>query len=374
MKKIVSLLLVVSIITTMGLNLFALENTEIMKESKLKDTVSSYLPIHKEMVKSTTGHYPDDIVVKKLTDLAGTELELIETGKSGYYIFDPVSGQYIEFSPNAPSPYLNEFGEIKYFGPKSYYVKNDKTFSHTIIEDQKNISEERLFLLQDNFDIMMEESRKNKDYDVLSLMNNTKFEKSALTDTFSTRSYQDIYVPAPSYIWDAAYPANLGESCGYVAACLVLQYWNRRNPSAGVVPSQFLDSSGQLKTTGYTLQDHLLSYGYSESSYGWTIRNVLNDYCDEFNVSATASYSFGKIGVNSQILDGRPVILFGKVPDVQYDHEPIINHAVTAYGIRYGTYVNRYIVHYGWSGYEQVYLGENTWIGGIGTNTRFVLD
>lgn len=117
--------------------------------------------------------------------------------------------------------------------------------------------------MQDNFDIMMEESRKNKDYDVLSLMNNTKFEKSALTDTFSTRSYQDIYVPAPSYIWDAAYPANLEESCGYIAACLVLQYWNRRNPSAGVVPSQFLDSSGQLKTTGYTLQDHLLSYGYS---------------------------------------------------------------------------------------------------------------
>lgn len=128
---------------------------------------------------------------------------------------------------------------------------------------KKNISEDKLFLLQDNFDIMIEKSRKNKDYDVLSLMNNTKFEKSALTDTFSTRSYQDIYVPAPSYIWDAAYPANLEESCGYIAACLVLQYWNRRNPSAGVVPSQFLDSSGQLKTTGYTLQDHLLSYGYS---------------------------------------------------------------------------------------------------------------
>ncbi|NLL05507.1 MAG: hypothetical protein GX270_06925 [Clostridiaceae bacterium] len=372
MKKIVSLLLVISIITTMGLNLFALENNTIIKDSSLEDFSSSYLLIHKEMVKSNTGNYPDDIVVKKLTDFSGNELELIETGKSGYYIFDPVSGQYIEFSPNAPSPYLNKFGELKYFGPKCYYVKDGKTFSHTIVEDQKNISEDKLFLLQQNFDVIISETRKNKDYSVLSLMNNSKIEKSVLTNRFSTMSYQDIYIPAPSYIWDAVYPPNLGASCGYVATCIVLNYWNQRKRNAGIIPSKFLDSKGQLKTSGYTLQDHLLSYGYGQSSTGWTICDVLNDYCDEFNISATASWGLGKIGANSELEEGRPVILFGWLPDVSGSGN--VNHAVTAYGIRYGDYIKRYIVHYGWRGYEKVYLGEDTWIGGIGTNTRFVLN
>lgn len=360
MKKVLSFLLIVTMLMAIGSNVFALENME-------KEVASSYLPIHKEKVKSVTGQYKDDITIKTLTDFSGNKFELIETGASGYYIFDTSSGKYIEYSTDAPSPYLGKSGELKYFGPKSYYVDDNGSLSHTIISTEKNVNMEGLSNLQNSFDKMIKQSRETKDNKVLSLLGKTNLDKSTLTDAFDINA-TNSYISNSSYIRYASYPPNEDGTCGYVGACLVLNYWNKTNPGVGVIPSYYLDSNGNLLTSGYTLQDKLLSYGYGNSTWALDIRDVLIDFCNEYGTGAISSYYIGKIGAVSEIQNNRPVILFGSLPDVSSSGK--VNHAVTAYGFRNETLVSYFIVHYGWSGYEHVVLDG----GLIGSNTQFRLN
>lgn len=162
MKRILSLFLIIMMMTFSS-NSSALEQNE-------KEATSKYLSVHIAKVKSITGLYKDDIEIKKLTDNSGNEFELIETGKSGYYIFDPYSGRYLEYSKDAPSPYLGKSGELKYFGPKCYFNANDGKYAHTINSNAKELNKKELSVMQNNFDQMIGESRKTKDNNVLSFI------------------------------------------------------------------------------------------------------------------------------------------------------------------------------------------------------------
>lgn len=71
-------------------------------------------------------------VFKELDDGNGRLFILVENGEKGYYIFDQISGKCLEYSEDAPSPYLNKFENLYYFGPFNYYEKEDETFTHTI--------------------------------------------------------------------------------------------------------------------------------------------------------------------------------------------------------------------------------------------------
>lgn len=96
-----------------------------------------------------------------------------------------------------------------------------------------------------------------------------------------------------------------------------MNFWNWTNPSKNLIPSTYLDSYGNLKTSGYTLQDKLLSYGYGDATWGRNIRDALIDYCNEVGVSATSAYYIGMIGTTSELQNNRPVIIFGALPDVK---------------------------------------------------------
>lgn len=361
MKKILSLFLAISIIMTMGSSVYSLDNSKNIETY----SNSKFLFIHKEMIKSITGKYSQNIIIKKLTDLSGNEFELIETGKSGYYIFDKISGDYIEFSPDAPSPYLGMYSNLKYFGPKCYYVKNSNNFSHTIIKNQKDISNKNLSVVQSEFDKMIVRSRSTINTRVLSLQNKSDIEKSKQANAIFGQANDEL-IACYWHIEDAIYPANTNGTCGYVAACLILNYWNKRKANS-IIPSRYLDSNGDLLTTGYTLQDKLLSYGYNTSTWAKDIYNVFNDFCAEYRISATSNWSYGKLSVASELKNSRPVALFGYFPDESSNG--YIQHAVTAYGLREGIIADKYIVHYGWSGYERIYLDS----GLMGSNTRFKL-
>lgn len=332
-----------------------------------KEAISKYLPVHMAKVKSVTGISKDEIIVKKLTDFSGNEFELIETGSSGYYIFDPYSGRYLEYSKDAPSPYFDKFGDLIYFGPKQYYVGNDRKYFHTIIAGEKDFSEEDLYVLQNSFDEMIGQSRETKDNRVLDFINESYSEKSTL-ESFEFKSITPIYISDYTYIRDDPYPPNQGDTCGYVGACLVLNYWNKRTPSAGVIPSVYLQANGNLKITGDTLQDKLLSYGYSRTTWGLTIRDVFYDYCTEYGIGATMSYYLLAYSVYSELLADRPAILFGPLPDPSSDSK--VNHAVTAYGYQIESDLYYFIVHYGWSGYNEIVLDPNF----VASNTQFQLN
>ena len=130
--------------------------------------------------------------------------------------------------------------------------------------------------------------------------------------------------------------------------------------------------NGNLKTTGNTLQDKLLSYGKSNSSWGLTIRDVLIDYCNEYGVAATSTYYVTNFDIFAEVGRNRPVIVFGYFPDSpgQVQSRGKVFHAVTAYGTSTSGLVTKLIVHYGWSGYSHVTLDG----GLVGSSTQFVLN
>ncbi len=167
----------------------------------------------------------------------------------------------------------------------------------------------------------------------------------------STNSYISNY----GYIKNAIYPENEDGTCGYTAACLILNYWNK--VKGGYVPSEFLDGS-DLKTSGYTLQDKLVEYGGSNESWGKIIRDAINQLCSDYSISGKARYRIGKLGVLSEISNDRPAIIFGWLTldpspaSVNSTSGGKVFHAVTAYGTS-GLY---FICHYGWEGYEHVKL------------------
>lgn len=106
---------------------------------------------------------------------------------------------------------------------------------------------------------------------------------------------------------------------------------------------------------------------------GVDTEDVLIDYCNEYGISATASYYIGKIGVANSLKNGRPAIIFGlltSTPSAASLSSKAttgkVEHAVTVYG----TKGNYFICHYGWSEYSHVLLDA----GLIGSCTLFQLN
>ena len=340
MKKILSVFLSVTMIFSLSVPTFAQENIS-------SDTISQ-----QRSSLSAMGVNTEQMNVKTLHDLNGNTFTLIETGANGYYIYDRNSNKYLEMSDSAPSPYKSYSVDLYYLGPLCYYVKRGNQYIHTITSES---------VTETNF--------ANQQF--ISALSTVRSTSSASSVTGIMTAKGNRYIPNYGYIKNAKYPANTNGTCGYTAACLVLYYWHKVR--GRIIPSTYLDSRGRLLTSGYTLQDKLLSYGNSNSSWGKTIRDVLINYCTEHGVRATSYYYIGKIGVSDSINNGRPAILFGWLPSNPSPASVSTNstrgkvpHAVTAYG----TNGNYFICHYGWSGYSHVLLNG----GLIGSCTLFQLN
>lgn len=285
--------------------------------------------------------------IKNLSDGQGNLFQLVETGDRGFYIFDIQTKKCLEYSEDAPSPYLDKNKELYYFGPLCYYVKDNGNLVHTITKE--SISDDELSFQQKAFKDALDRTVS------ISLKNSLNHEEVEHTIYSISKSSRNSYIPSYGYIKNAIYPKNIDGTCGYTAGCLILNYWNKVR--GGYVPSEFLNG-GNLKTDGYTLQDKLVDYGGSNDSWGKTIRDSINQLCSDYSISGQAHYRIGNIGISSELSNNRPGIIFGWLTSnpspASVNVTPMgkIFHAVTAYGTS-GAY---YICHYGWKDYEHVKL------------------
>ena len=323
--------------------------------------------IHEENIKLQTGEYASELITKTLHDLSGNEFDLIETGDIGYYIFDSESGKYMEQAPNSPSPYLDEYDNLYYFGPMNYYKKVGNQFEHTLFPEKYSFSVGDSAEIQAAFDQGVSRLRETKDAEVLALLSQDGVGADAVRASFDRRSTTTIYIPGFTHIQNATFPENENGTCGYTAACIVLYYWHKMKPP--VVNSTFLDSNGKLKKDGYTLQDKLLSYGYSTDTWAATICQVLIDYCDEYGVDGESTFTLLMLGIDTELNANRPVILFGLLPEDPDTMDGYAMHAVVAYGLSTNTSTGDtdFVVHYGWENYENVILEKSL----IGSYTKF---
>ncbi len=310
-----------------------------------------------------------------VTDLSGN-IFLVETGEQeGFMIVDPVSQLYIESTPHAESPY--DFGETRryyYFGPWNYYYGLGRVFVHCVTGDI--ISSEEAEALQDYFDERLAAFREATSDEAYAAYREENPASPAIKPLIRTDNI--TYIDNYEVIRDSIHPENYDKSCGFVAASIVLNYYDK-TVSKGIVADQFKDADGELiSTVSYSeetnLKDKLVAYNNGiRNSYANTVAAAVNRYCADYDVHGTASWYLLSAGLPTSILQDRPAIIFGNYPDIgQPETNKRINHAVVAYGYDLRWWNGYYIVHFGWGlGFEETSLCVFWW---TGMTMTFTLD
>lgn len=310
-----------------------------------------------------------DLTYKNIHDAAGNTFVLIEVDPTGYFIYDPISMQYLEGSPESPSPYLGYNCDLYYLGPQQYYRINNSTYCHTLLPTVHSLSSAEFFNAQAIFSSALADIREPQI--TTSVIEEKTAEVNGAYDNMIAVDYDGYtayFVQNYGHIINAQYPRNTDGTCGYISACILLYYWHKR--IGNIVPDNYL-SNGYLKTNGQTSADNLklklITYSDGGSSWALEIADVLSAYCQEFGISANVSYELLNIGTNTQLKANRPVILFGSFPSLTSNES--IMHAVVAYGFHVpdDNPSGGYYVHYGWYNYPKVILNS----GLVGNVTEF---
>lgn len=132
---------------------------------------------------------------------------------------------------------------------------------------------------------------------------------------------------------------NDSNRCGWVAASILLRYWQARLPRLGLIGAAHLAGDDIVAPeNGPDLADVLRGPGHN-ASWGASVARRLNHYLRARGLAASAAWRPLALGARHEIEQGRPVILFGDFPGAGY-------HAVLAYGLTSNR--RRFVVHYGW--------------------------
>ncbi len=302
----------------------------------------------------------------------------VQTGKeNGFMIYDTISSNFIEKSATFESPYdFSKDSEYYYFGPMNYYERIGDVF-YSLINTDEYFSISYAYKMQDIFEQQLKTFR---DVQSKSAYQNycKQVQKEDILSTLVSNSNEQMtkkYINNYEYIRDSIHPFNYDNSCGFVAGSLILNYWDK-TMHRGTVLDQYYDLNMNLNSTRTynpktNLKDKLVELnGGIYDSWGLTVRDSLIEYCKFANISASSSYFIGKIGLDYELANNRPVIVFGALPNVSDENDNLITHAVTCYGVESNWWGGYYIVNYGWgSEYNEVSIG----YGFIGSITTFEL-
>lgn len=298
-------------------------------------------------------------IVKDLTDFDGNKYTLIECQSKGYLIFHNNSFNIIEYSPNSISPYIGYNQGLFYSGPTYYYVWENDTLHHTVIEESHGIEMIEAFtkLSQANH----QEYMKNLDLSVKNYIETGG--ELPLQSTYSTQALTRI--EGADYISALNTPAEMGympnNYCGYIAAGMLLLYYDILENDNIINDSLYLNSQGRaFKGSSFTSLLHSFSGSSSSESTAADIKVAIDEYLATRGLSVSESTSVLPVTANiKQALDqDHPVILFGSLrrpDDTTYPYERIA-HAVLVYGYD----GNSLLAHYGWEDYQDVYI-VGTW-------------
>lgn len=257
--------------------------------------------------------------IYELKDLEGNIFYAQIGEENGFMVYDPITQNCIEKSASLKSPYdftLNK--DYYYFGPMNYYERINNTFYSLMIEGEQ-FSLEYAYELQKIFSEQLSTFRNAQSE--ISYENYLKRGIKGATP-YSISNGNKTYINNYQYIRDAKHPTNYDGSCGFVAASIILNYWDKTMHKGTVLP-QFLDTNGDLNdTSAYdpntNLKDKLVELNGgkgNEDSWGKVVRDSMISYCEYANLAASSAYYFGKIGLDNELSNNRPAIIFGALPD-----------------------------------------------------------
>lgn len=307
-------------------------------------------------------------------DLDGN-IFVIQTGETtGFMVYDPIADAFVEKSSSLESPYIFDASFDNYYlGPMKYYKRVADTFYSLGFQDD-NLNLLQATEMQEIFRDQLEDfremtSEENYQAYVTEQRANGRPVKGKIK--IGNKEYIDNY----EYIRDTSHPSNYDGSCGFVAASIVLNYWDKTVHS-GTVLSQYLTSKGELNDTGGTyspstnLKDKLVQYNNGKTGAAAVeVSEAMNKYCSDNGIKGSANWYIGKIGLESSLVLERPAIVFGWLSDPRGGWNKA--HAVTVYGTENTWWGGYYIANYGWgSKWAEVSMG----FGFAGTTATFSLD
>lgn len=354
-KRIFSIFLLITIILSFNMTAFAAD----ISTGEVDFTKSRIELLTEQRINSLGVQLTID-KTKTITDFGGNEYALVECAPKGYFIYHIDSGICVEYNINAQSPFINVTGEALYGGPTYYYEKESGVYTHTVLDstlDNLAIADITKQCKEWNAELLA-----CADMSTANYIRGTSNNVPALTSSSNTNywvSYRTFFTSAKSN-----FGYKSGGYCGYIAANLILRYWDNRGTID--LPSY----SSPLKLT-----EELISIGeddYGSSTWAANISSIINTYCENHSLPKEANWAVGVFNVTSEIDNKRPVILFGSL-----DNYNAGNHAVVVYG--YNEYENpgyyTYVCHFGWNSnstndYTSVHVCGAT--GSIfGSNTKY---
>ena len=293
-------------------------------------------------------------------DLCGNVFIIQENEDNGFLVFDPISRKSLEGVMSANCPFtFDESHDNYYLGPMYYYYRIGNTFYH-YIDSELNISVSDAYRVQEQFNVLLDGLRNDSSYNN-DLKTGTTQKRASNGIDFDQLINTTKYIKNYEFVKNCLYPNNYEGSCGFVAGTVVLHYWDK-TVHDGIVDSAFKNSTtGELNSTSTyspstNLKDKLVEYYGGSASSGSTARIVsdsINDYCNDYGVRGTASWSLFGVGLRYSIDCDRPAVVFGLLPHVM--NGGMVMHAVVCYG--YDLREDTYIVNYCWPTFNEVKLG-----------------
>lgn len=312
--------------------------------------------------------------IKTATDFAGNPYTIVECNPTGYLVFCETSGVFVEYSPTAPSPYLNQNGELYYCGPTFYYKKDSTglTLKHTI-EENESVSAARILNYVSTCNQFVDYNLEQKNTVILNYIKsgdvNTPF--SEIASQYQTRSTTYGYLTNYTFFFNMTAPCGYycpsGSDgiCGYVGLSLIIAYRDKYTDDNYMANSYWQNSTtktnlinGSSSFAAYLRNNH----GTQDGTYSATIKTVSESYFEGRGLNVTHTSKiwglFNRNTIMSAIDDDNPVLLFGSLNDPSDDGNNI-NHAVVAYKYTdhsglFGSTV--YTAHFGWDNYSNIYV------------------
>lgn len=328
-NRILSLLLMIALVLSFSVTAFA---SDISTEEV--DLTTTRIELLTKQKISSLGVKLGVDKVKIVNDFNGNEYALVECIPKGYFIYHIDSGICVEYNLNAQSPFINVTGEALYGGPTYYYEKNGGIYTHTVLDsilETASVADITKQCRDWNAELLACKDVATANY--IQGKDNCIPALASSDNTDYWVSYRTFFTSATSN-----FGYKSGGYCGYIAANLILKYWDYRGT---------IDLPTYSSYTGLT--EALIAIGeddYGSSTWAANISSIINTYCANNSLPEKANWAVGVFNVTSEIENKRPVILFGNL-----DNYNAGNHAVVVYG--YNEYENSgyytYVCHYGWN-------------------------
>ena len=358
---------------------------------------NSYPPISAlstcaQQIADMSGEIRTVATLKELRDYADNVYYVCELDPIGYIIADASYGTILEYSPSAPSPYLDVDEDLVYLGPTYCYARQcdgtlNDLFSGDIIaaDDEAFINSAREASEQLHA-AQAEYTRTTEQLNTVDGSQSSNLIGFVFSPNAGTTAVNEKFITGGKNLRKLKTEQQIGYMeggvCGYIAAGLML-YWIDECFGAENAVNDFAflqkDCNG-FWGTGLTRELH--SYGSMNGSsaidipfYAEDISDVIDEYAKEHSLKIDYNRDIAVFHTLTSVMDwleehDKPVILFGNLNDPKSSNNKI-QHAVLAYGwTENSAGENQEIVaHYGWENCSEVIIQKA--ISTFGSSVKF---